>query len=75
MAALAVDLRATKVATTLSRKAAGGQPVSAGNIQDLLPGPGSQQGDEGGPAQNIQDVNKKPYTSPLTSPRNLAMIK
>src|SRR5688572_15089812 len=43
-------------------EATGGQPVSAGNIQDVLPGPGCQQGVQGGPAENIQDMYKKPYT-------------
>jgi hypothetical protein len=27
-----------------------------------------EEGDEGGPAQNVQDVNKKPYTFLLTFP-------
>ena len=56
-------------------EAAGGQPVAAGDIQDVLPGSGRQQRGKRGPAQKIQDVYKKPYIFRLTFPTKLANFK
>lgn len=52
-------------------EAAGCQPVATGNVQDVLTGPDIDERGYGGPAKDVQDVNKKPYTFLLISPRNL----
>ena len=52
-----------------------GQAVAAGNIQISAARLDVQERGERGPAKQVQDVYKKPYTFLLTFPRNLAFTK
>jgi len=56
-------------------EATGGQPIATGDVEDVLPRLEVQERGEGGPAQDVQDVNKKPYTFLLIFSHNIAFTR